>query len=468
MKNEYILKHIICQEFIVKKTLLGILALFFLSSPGFTQQNSKKVLILPLQNKIKTSDFAADQVANFEDLSFYGLYNFFVTLPFTEMPAKDKLRRTSWDSDQISTLGKGEKADYIIYGTYTLQGDKFEPDITINLKVWGGDKIVFSRTYETRLDLDIFDTIDLMIIDALESAFKIKARIATLDFNNFKIGNEDYVLYVNNKEIAQVKGRDFNLSLKVLADTDYTVQLERVKDRKIVLEQKLKLKPGENRWVNYQAQGTVNLGTIGYKENKRTYKVQINGQDIQEGQSLSGLEVGIPYNLLILDDKNLIQGKESFYLKDGDTLNLSPSVNWGGAFHIRVWTMGGSLIGLGFDYFLSRPFWLGFNTGFTFSTKQVNGQLQNIYAVTPGLEAGFYILGHMARDFRLGIGAQLNMMLALPADTWALVAPGTPATSLIPAVFIALEWKNIQARFNIVKDFGSDYLYFQPSLGLKF
>lgn len=451
------------------KKLLFLIILFLMGrAAGFAQQENKRVLILPLQNTVKSGDFAPEQVQSFEDLSFYGLYNFFVTLPFTDMPEREKLRRTAWDSEQVSTLGRAEKADYIVYGTFSLQGDRFEPEITINLKVWGSDRVVFSRSYNTRLDLDIFDTIDLMILDALEGAFKIKARIATLDFNNFQIGPEEYILYVNNKEMARVSDRKFALTLKVLADNDYTIQLERVKDNKIVLEEKLRLRPGESRWIGYQARGTVSLDSIHYKEKGRTYKTQVNGRDIQEGQSLEDLEVGIPYYLLIMDDRNLVQSRLEFSLRDGEIYRASPAVNWGGAWHARLWTGGGSMAGLGLEYYLSRPLWLGVHTGFSFWSRQISGELVTLYSINPGIEAGYFLLGHMAQDFRLGLGIQLSTMIALPADAWQTLDPASSSMSLIPGLFLNTEWRAVTLRLLVVKDSSVNNLYFQPSLGLKF
>ncbi len=426
-------------------------------------------MILPFKSTVKSSDFSPSQMDDFRDLSFIAFYNLFGTLPFTQVPDRDRLRKMNWNTEGIDKMGEEESTDYIIFGTFSLKGSAAEPEVVVNLKVWNKDKkLVFQRTYTTHLDLDIFDTLDTMVLDTLEASFNIKAQIATLEFNNFSVPQDQYKLYINSKEIADVQGSDFNLSLKIIADTEYHILLERTKDNVAVLSEKVKLKKGESHLVNYQARGNVKIQKILYKEKQKTYKVLLNGDEVAEGSELSNLNAGIPYNLMVIDNLNVIQDKHSFSLSDGGMVSIQPMINWGGTVHFRSFFLGGSIAGVGLDLHLSRPLWLGLSTGITYVSKPSGTSNVNIFAVNPSLELGYYLKGHMNTSFRLGAGLQLGSMLAFPAPAWELIAPGESRFSLVPGVFVDVEWKNLFARLILLADFSAAQPWgFYPLIGFK-
>lgn len=139
---------------------------------------------------------------------------------------------------------------------------------------------------------------------------------------------------------------------------------------------------------------------------------------------------------------------------------------------MRTFFLGGSYGGLGADFYLNRRLWLGVNSGFFLqevTTDYVTDTMENLIILKLSLDAGYYLVGDMEYDFRLGGGLSLGSTLWLPkALTDKLIDP--PVFSFLPGIFAQVEWKMIYVRIDAYYDIAATErkFGFSPSVGFKF
>lgn len=452
--------------------ILSILSLFLILNVSlYAQQSSRtRMLVLPLQQKSGSGDYSRSQGDSVRDLVFHSIYDFVSLLPFVDAPDTYRVNLKAQSTDVLSEMSQKYLSDIIVFGTYDLQGSVADPEAVISLKLWSQKQkaVIYQQSYTTALDLDIFDTMDAILKVTIEKSLGIKARFAQISIQDFQIGEENYRVLVNNRLVSVVSNRSFNRDLKVLADVEYHVIVERAKDQKIVFEKKQKLKEGDSMRVSYQAQSVLSVGTIRYKEPGKQYKLSLNGEEVAPDTVLSNVAIKMDQNLLVINQNSVIEQRIPLLLKDGETFYVSPMPNWGGAAHMRVYTMGGVMAGLALDYYLARPLWIGLSGGFSIIPRQINNESVLFVQIHPSVELGYHFLGNMKKDFRLGAGVSAGINLIVPGDKWDIISPASNF-GLVPAAFVALEWKFVYARCRVVADFnaGSTFQVY-PEIGLKF
>jgi len=134
--------------------------------------------------------------------------------------------------------------------------------------------------------------------------------------------------------------------------------------------------------------------------------------------------------------------------------------------YVRYYFLGGSLESLGVDYFFDRSFWAGFNVGLTFVPGIAPGR--TLVVVTDTLEAGYFFIGNMDQDFRLGVVASFSAYFCTTGDVWHEISD-KPSMGFYPGVWLSVEVFNITLRAGVVYDFNADQpMRFMPSFGLVF
>ena len=167
------------------------------------------------------------------------------------MISADRTVLTALDQSSVthdSLTGK----DFVIYGSYSETGKRAEPELTVNLTITNkssGD--IFSKSYKTSTDIDLFDSIDRISEDIGSFLLKEKTRIAHLSFGNFKTGPYEYELRLNGRRLAQVTNDSFSMKLNIISGKDYHVEMTRVFDGHKVLGSDVNLLPGDNTNISY-------------------------------------------------------------------------------------------------------------------------------------------------------------------------------------------------------------------------
>ena len=134
--------------------------------------------------------------------------------------------------------------------------------------------------------------------------------------------------------------------------------------------------------------------------------------------------------------------------------------------YIRYYLLGGSLGSVGFDYFFDRNFWAGFNVGLSYVPGIGPGR--TLVVVTDTLEAGYYLLGNIDQDFRLGALFTFSAYFCPTADTWREISD-KPFWGIYPGPWLTIEAWNISLRAGLVYDFNAaNPMVFFPAFGLVF
>ena len=146
-------------------------------------------------------------------------------------------------------------ADYVLYGSFRLQGPKMNPTALIEWKVWSKSvgRDIFSTNYKTLTDIEIFDAIDDMVTNSARMLLKRNVGIAQIAFNNFRIGREPHAVILNDKTMTVASNDSFSLSLKVPSDSKFKFIIRRKSDNKTVSSGTLLLAPGESTNISYRA-----------------------------------------------------------------------------------------------------------------------------------------------------------------------------------------------------------------------
>lgn len=433
----------------MKKTVW--LALLLLSmGTAWPQAVNKKILILPFENTTTETGFASSVAENARDLLFNGIFSFVGLLPFVDIPQSAELKRFS--SADIPALARSQSADLIIYGQLELSGAQDNPQAQLVLRVWSKDKgeDIFTRRYTSATDLDIFDTLDRMIVDTLTAAFRITPRFAVIQFSNFEIIGESYSLYVNNKLIAKVNDSSFNLTLKVLAENKYNLMLIRERDQAIVYTHSYTLKQNSIATVSYAGAGSVRIDALRGTDPGQTYQVLLNGEAVTPGQEVKSLPLTMKHTVIVVaePDKRILYRQE-FSLKDGELRILNPDVT-GRRLYLRAFALGNSFGGVGVDLILNRKLWLGWDTGYSLAN---NTNLNvSVSVISTYLDAGYYLIGQNSSEFKVSLSLGGGGYFAFPLNRWQQIST-RPNFALAARSYVQAEWHYIYLRAGLLIDF---------------
>jgi len=283
----------------------------------------KKIIILPFNYQESKKKFTNPDII--KNILFNSLYSFFSLIPKIDLPEKKVLSDLHRRKVPLEDIISNYQPDQIIYGNYILTGSKAAPEIQIKMQIWSKiSKNIFSYTFKSPSDEDIFDTIDTISAQIIKSVLNEEMKLAFLNINNCKIGKHTFELYINNKLVGIISNDDFSLSLKLLANTDYWIRLKRPEDRLSPYFAPVKLKQGETSNISFMLTNLIKDGEFEETKDILSYP---------------------PYGLYTDTEKNTIGYKWHFILDNG----FNPSSNPQGRAkieeekaHITIKNTGGS------------------------------------------------------------------------------------------------------------------------------
>lgn len=185
-------------------------------------------------------------------------------------------------------LFKQWNADYVLYGSYTLQGPKMNPTALIEWKVWSrsGNNDILAKNYRSLTDIEIFDVVDDIITNTAQSILKRKIGISVLAFNNFRVGGVPHIVLLNGKTVAVASNDNFSLSLKVPSEAPFRYQIKRMSDNKTVSAGTVNIASGDSTNISYSAPSglqlvyerqSLHLQTEGYYSGTNLFRLGIFG-----------------------------------------------------------------------------------------------------------------------------------------------------------------------------------------------
>ncbi len=213
-------------------------------------------------------------------------------------------------------------ADIIIYGDIKLETEKGKPVANVNLKMWtkATEKIEIKK-YRTKTDINIFDSIDEMLSFIIKYTLNEEFKIAYLNFKNFKINNGSYQLYISDKLVANITNSDFDLNLKILANSLYNIKIKNMSTKKIVKQINLSLKPGETTNITHTATGSI-ICFITNRLPLDDHKIFLNKREIKLDTLISNVSAERSYILTITNLRNNNSYTTNFYMPDGENITF--------------------------------------------------------------------------------------------------------------------------------------------------
>ena len=425
------------------------------NSTGLMKQASK-FYILPIEN-IKNS-----KPNSFQLVIFKSIYTFMRIIPSLDVPddklmndlfwlapALEKWERINAEHAPKEVLG----ADYILYGDYEIK-QKNPEKVVLKIGVWSKseNKNIFTKNYETVTDVDIFDTIDLILKNVIEDVLKIDFSLARIDFN-IKSGAEKYEIFINNKLIDTADKQDYVKSISVLGGQAYKITIIRSRDGKAVYT--VTKTPGakENFSVTYFATGSVIIDPVNYGERGRIFTYTIDGKPAYANEFISNMNALSNHSITVIDQHSNLIYQRPFGVLDGLTTHVTPIEEWAGPLHIRVYSGSSAFAGLGLEYFPWRYFWIEAGSGVSWCNSQ--------YEISPYLDIGYYLFGDMKTDFRAGLGLSAGYYQYTPADDFS--QPYSYSTG----AFAVAEWKWFNLKLGCSYDFKAGQAFPVAAIGIK-
>ncbi len=293
-----------------------------------------KAVIFPFEYISSKTKFKKPDLL--KTILFNAFYSFLSILPTLEVPDKSELQEIN--NLNPSDIAERYNADFIVYGSYMLEGSLSSPEATVHLFIWSKiTKSVISNDYKIPTDEEIFDSIDDISSKIVKAILKEDKRIAFLNFGNFKIAPEEYELYINDRLVAKPSNSSFSLNTKILSDTEYKIRLHRLSDDVTVLNNTCQLKAGETTNIGFM---TNSILITGFEDNP-SQKVVVF--------SYSWTVDSVTYSIINnLPNLNIKEGKKALSVtisvegnSGGAGLKLTPKQgSWEGYKALSMWVAG--------------------------------------------------------------------------------------------------------------------------------
>ncbi len=277
--------------------------------------NKIKILILPFENKSEKKHQVSEDMKIIIHNSLFNFLN--IVSSFNIIDGEKLVKEVSNFNIQYFTNDKFLKdyePDFILYGDYNYYKKGKKSEISINFKIWErvGRKAE-SFKYFSSADLDIFDTIDTMIARVIKTTLNREMKLAYLKFEKFKINSGKYYLLINDKIVSIVTNDNFNLMLKVLAGSEYSIVLKNTYNELVVLSKKVVLKPEEVFKINHTAIGGLQLLL---SKDLQKFKVFFDGKEVNFGEIYSNIEAERKLKIKVLNLENNYSYEVERYLGD--------------------------------------------------------------------------------------------------------------------------------------------------------
>ncbi len=306
-----------------------ILFLFLLIFPGtlvYTQQENKKVILVPFDYKQDSVNPAMAQSVS--EMLFYSFYNYLSIFTFLEIPDESELSSIRVQEKDLLNTAREQKADFIVYGEFSLNGNSSLPEVIIHVKVWSLAQraLIMDKLIRSPLDLDIFDSIDKLAADTLMLAFQVRSGFSSITFSIDPIGREQYELFINNKKKTVLSNQHNIFQQKILGDNSYKVVLKLI-DGGIVYKEKLSIAPGSITNIRYIPRANLNVDSLRHFKKSIHYQVRLDDTLLRSSAFFKNIPAGINYTLSVKTN-GLIISNQTFYLGDRQVISVRPSAGY--------------------------------------------------------------------------------------------------------------------------------------------
>ncbi len=359
---------------------------------------------------------------------------------------------------------KKDNSDLIIKISYEVKKEKIDIFIDFYDK---RENLILGKSLSTYTDRKIFDAVDesLKIIDDFIKQIEIvspkidEKLISKLYFHNFKVGKENYFLYVNDDLISKYVNKNFDKYITLEANKTYFIRLVKDNNDKTVFEKEIFLPADKTIEIEYEGKGSILVEQIKNPEMWRSYKYFFNNKEIETGKEIDNIKAGEHYDFIVKDNFDRIVYKDFIYLEDGELKIIRPELVWNDSIKIKFFSCVNEYWAIGFDYSFFRYFWGGINAGF--NSFYYDGRTIDVKFLT--LEAGYYFFTDRIYNFKSGIGLCGQYFFAdfSPQELREVMKNGF-------SLFLNFEIFNFFIKPAVFYDFSKVYFQISSGLYIKF
>ncbi|MCX7821310.1 MAG: hypothetical protein N2258_06505 [Brevinematales bacterium] len=300
---------------------------------------------------------------------------------------------------------KKEKFDIMIKISYRVDTER----LSIFLSFYDSEeKLILEKNVFSYTDRRIFDGVDesLKIINNFVKDIEIFSPIVeeklsgVVHFSNFRVGKENYFLYINDNLVSKYVNKDFNKYITLEANKKYIIKLLKDNNDRLVFEKEIFVEKGKTIEIEYEGKGAILVEKIKNPEMWRSYKYYFNDQEITVGVEINNLKAGEHYNFIVKDNFDRIVYKDFIYLEDGELKIIKPELSWNDAIRIKFFSVVNEYWAIGVDYNFMRYFSCGVNIGF--NSFYYDRQTMDVKFLSG--EVGYYFFTDRIYNFKAGVG----------------------------------------------------------------
>ncbi len=435
-----------------------VILVFVLLGLSFLGYSAEEVVLLPFFTYGKNGElmYIQNEYCYGVPNSVFTFLRFLPNFNFADLDMIPKV--TNLDINEVMKV-YGSKDKYII-GVTRYGGGQVEYEIFI----YGKEGELRDSYRFKKSDEDLFESVDEISIFLSKSLVPDFKKFGYVVFRDFRLGDKELVLYLNDKEFDKV-GSGYRNRLRVLGGVKHKFEL---KDKvgKVFASQEKFVEPGDEMEVSFELKGLIKVGEVGYKERgkEREYLVYFEGVLIDEKTNIL-VEAEKNYLFELRREGKILMSNRVYVGNNSEVYVNLEDDEWGR--RVRFILGSGISVGMGYlgvEYFIGRYFYGGF--GFGITDVFLPGGIECVI-LTPGLEVGYVWLNDL-KDL-------LNIDVFFRTEVMTFLAPGLGnfgIAGILPSIGIGVGIWQFYLRvggridFSILKDF--KFVEISPVVGINF
>ncbi len=168
------------------------------------------------------------------------------------------------------------------------------------------------------------------------------------------------------------------------------------------------------------------------RDRLKNYGLNFDGRQVPENSYLTNVPTDYTHNVTLVENLSNTNYSANIDIYDNQAAQVTPLAGAYGSLHAELLSLDFDMASLIIQYFpFDRYFFIGAGGGFSYADHYY-------YGISPLLEIGYYWIGDMAYNFRIGTGIIGRANFVLPLGKAPVPGGLTPALFNI-GIFVSLD-----------------------------